>query len=80
MTFDDVLKQEEYLFQDGADADGSSAPACSVFVVTLTDWNREGEVSVVAVAGTKEHALAYIRAQLDSFQKEYDFEEYSVIQ
>jgi hypothetical protein len=28
MTFDDLLKQEEYLFEEGVDAAGSSAPAC----------------------------------------------------
>ena len=29
MKFDDVLKQEEYLFEESHDAAGSSEPACS---------------------------------------------------
>ena len=52
-----------------------------VFVIICTD-SSGGELSdsVVAVAGTKHHAIAYIDLQPEDFQKTYDIEEYTVIQ
>ena len=52
-----------------------------VFVVICTDSSgSELSDSVVAVAGTEHHAIAYIDLQPEHFQKTYDIEEYTVIQ
>jgi len=52
-----------------------------VFVIICTDSSgSELSDSVVAVAGTEHHAIAYIDLQPEHFQKTYDIEEYTVIQ